>query len=189
MCGSKTNAFFLSIERMETLQTHPESPEGSSFKVISHNIFITHGWFNLFFFFGLLWLYWQVSLKIWQERGRGGVTRSKGTQAGSRTRVRCRASTLGRALYHLKYTAPPDSTFNQLIKNFKRSVLEGKKDFLFSIYRNICVWKLFGIDKRLGWCARAQITITDEITKKVHQLEALISRISNPTLFDWQAIS
>ena len=42
------------------------------------------------FFFGLLWLYWQVSLKIWQERGE--ETRSKGTRAGSQIWVRCRAS-------------------------------------------------------------------------------------------------
>ena len=36
-------------------------------------------------------------VKIWQETGgeRGGVTRSKGTWAGSRTQVRCRASAHG----------------------------------------------------------------------------------------------
>ena len=59
------------------------------YNVLSH--------FKLLLFFGPLWLYWQVSLKIWQESGeeKGGVTRSKGTRAGSRTRVRCRASAHG----------------------------------------------------------------------------------------------
>ena len=51
---------------------------------------------RLFFFFFVKVFFWpflKVQLKIWQETGgeRGGVTRSKGTRAGSRTQVHCRA--------------------------------------------------------------------------------------------------
>ena len=49
-----------------------------------------HPFFFFFFkyFFGLFWLRVRV-------RKRRGVTRSKGTRAGSRTQVRCRASAHG----------------------------------------------------------------------------------------------
>ena len=45
------------------------------------------------FYFLSFWPLMIEQLKIWQERER--VTRSKGTQAGSRTQVRCRASAHG----------------------------------------------------------------------------------------------
>ena len=54
-----------------------------------------------FFFFNIFLAFFMAllieQLKIWQETGggRGGVTRSKGTQAGTRTRLHCRASAHG----------------------------------------------------------------------------------------------
>ena len=49
------------------------------------------------YFFGLFWLYLIEQLEeLDRKQGkRRGVTRSKGTRAGSRTRVRCRASAHG----------------------------------------------------------------------------------------------
>ena len=69
-------------------------------------------------FFGgvVVWLYWQYSLKS-VTGNRGGVTRSKGTWAGSRTRVHCRASA------HGSHTLPTELSGTQPNRYLKISTL------------------------------------------------------------------
>ena len=73
---------------------------------------------NSFFFFyifcGLLWLYWQVSLKIWHERGEereGEWQAAKGPGPGVKPGSAAEPRHMGCALYPLSYTAPPNSFF------------------------------------------------------------------------------